>query len=169
MSVSKLLNQLDPERAREALERCCGARRWVSEMLERRPFESVAALLQAAEEVWSAMRRDDILEAFSHHPRIGVDLERLRERFASTESLARSEQSGVAGAPQEVLARLRDGNLRYEHKFGFVFIVCATDKSAGEMLALLEARLDNHPDHELSVAAAEQAKITRLRLERLET
>jgi 2-oxo-4-hydroxy-4-carboxy-5-ureidoimidazoline decarboxylase len=168
MSISTLLNELDDESARAALERCCGALRWVGEMLARRPFESDAALFAAADEAWSALRRDDVLEAFSHHPRIGADLDRLRERFASTEGWARGEQAGVAGASEAVLEQLRDGNLRYEEKFGFLFIVCATGKSAAEMLALLEARLGNDPERELAVAAAEQAKITRVRLEKLE-
>src|SRR5262249_25549324 len=109
----------------------------------------------------------DVLEAFEHHPRIGADLAALREKFGSTATLAASEQASVARASEATLVALRDANVRYEAKFGHIFIVCATGKSADERLAILRSRLDNDPETELRIAAGEQAKITRLRLEKL--
>ncbi len=135
--------------------------------MDARPFETDDALVAAADAVWARMERDDILEAFSHHPRIGADVEKLREKFAATAELSAGEQAAVASASDEVLHRLRDMNVRYEERFGYIFIVCASGKSAEEMLEILESRIDNDPEDELRIAAAEQAKITRLRLEQL--
>ena len=132
-------------------------------MLERRPFGSSEALQQAAASIWFDLSPDDWREAFSHHPRIG-DREALERRFAATRHLSAREQAGVNDAPDDVLAGLLDGNRLYEAKFGFIFIVCATGRSAAAMLELLRSRLANHLDTELAIAAAEQAKITRLRL-----
>ncbi len=160
------LNVLADAEARTALLRCCGSRRWVDGMMARRPFESSADLMSAADEVWAAVDRSDWLEAFAAHPRIG-DLAALREKFATTSDLCGSEQAGVAEAGNQVLHDLADGNRQYEERFGYIFIVCATGKSAAEMLTLLRARLSNEPDEEIKIAAAEQAKITRLRLEKL--
>lgn len=164
-----VLNALSREDARAALERCCGSSRWVAGMLERRPFSSAEELFEAAESVWSGLDRDDYLEAFSHHPQIGADPAELAKRFARTAVWSSSEQARVRGADPAVLQRLAEGNSRYLARFGFLFIVCASGKSAEEMLSLLEARLDNEPARELSLAAAEQGKITRLRLEKLAT
>jgi 2-oxo-4-hydroxy-4-carboxy-5-ureidoimidazoline decarboxylase len=152
--------------AREMLRSCCGASGWVERMAARRPFGSRDALLSAAREEWFALDHDHWREAFSHHPKIG-DTESLRQRFARTAALSEREQSGVTGASQDVLAALAEGNRDYEEKFGFIFIVCATGKSAEEMLELLRARLPNRPDVEIQIAAQEQAKITELRLLKL--
>jgi 2-oxo-4-hydroxy-4-carboxy-5-ureidoimidazoline decarboxylase len=135
-------------------------------MTARRPFESADALFAAAEDVWAGLGRDDWLEAFAAHPRIG-DIDGLRKKFATTADWSAGEQAGVAGAAEQVLRDLAAGNADYEARFGHTFIVCATGKTAAEMLALLRARLANDPAAELRVAAAEQAKITRLRLEKL--
>ena len=161
------LNALDDNAATTALTRCCGAGRWVTGMLAARPFASDEAVFEAADRIWRALGRADYLEAFAHHPRIGADLEALRARFAATADWSRREQAGAAGADSETLSALQAGNLAYEAHFGYLFIVCATGKTAREMLSLLEARRDNPPDVELAVAAGEQAKITRLRLLRL--
>jgi 2-oxo-4-hydroxy-4-carboxy-5-ureidoimidazoline decarboxylase len=152
-----LLNELPVDEARAALLRCCGSRRWVADMLARRPWSSPAALFGDAGAVWAAMGRDDILEAFAQHPRIG----------ASGDAWSQQEQAGAAGADAATVRALREANDRYFDRFGYIFIVCATGKSAGEMLALLERRLTNDPTRELAIAAAEQARITRLRLEKL--
>jgi 2-oxo-4-hydroxy-4-carboxy-5-ureidoimidazoline decarboxylase len=163
-----LLNALPREAAAEALTRCCGAARWVEGMLARRPFASRAAVLTAAAEVWARMGPADVLEAFAHHPEIGANLAELRQKFATTAAWASTEQRGAVGASEATLIALRNCNQAYRARFGYSFIVCATGKSAEEMLALLEARLDNPLDLELGVAAAEQAKITALRLEKIE-
>ena len=156
------INSLPDRRARTALARSCGSRHWVDAMLAARPFPSDAALFAAAEREWWALRREDWLEAFGHHPRIG-------ER--ASDPWARSEQAGVrgagAGAGDETRAALAQGNREYEDRFGYVFLICATGKSAGEMLDALRGRLANDPATELRVAAGEQAKITRLRLDKV--
>lgn len=149
----------------EALLRCCGSRRWVERMLDCRPFADDAAVFQAAEDVWWSLEPGSWLEAFSHHPKIGGQ-DALREKFASTRSWAQGEQAGVRDAEEAVLEALAAGNAQYEARFGHIFIVCAAGKTAAEMLALLQARLPNTLEDELRVAAAEQAKITRLRLEK---
>jgi 2-oxo-4-hydroxy-4-carboxy-5-ureidoimidazoline decarboxylase len=160
------LNNMPVDAARAALLRCCGSRRWAEAMTIRRPFASGDELLQAADAIWAGLDRADWLEAFAAHPRIG-DLDSLRKKFATTADWASGEQAGVAGAGEDVIRAFADGNREYEAKFGHIFIVCATGKTAAEMLAILRERLPNDPDTELSIAAAEQAKITRLRLEKL--
>jgi 2-oxo-4-hydroxy-4-carboxy-5-ureidoimidazoline decarboxylase len=159
-----VLNTLDRGAAAEALRRACGAERWVQRMLARRPFASSEALYASAADEWRASTREDYLEAFGHHPQIGENLDALRRRFQTTASLSEREQAGVAGADEATLLALRDANAAYRRRFGFIFIICATGKTAAEMLAALRARLDNDPDVELEIAAAEHAKITRLRL-----
>jgi 2-oxo-4-hydroxy-4-carboxy-5-ureidoimidazoline decarboxylase len=135
-------------------------------MARHRPFDSEDALLDAAERIWWALEPADWLEAFAAHPRIG-DREALRAKFAATAAWSAREQAGVEGAPEDILQALADGNQRYFDRFGYVFMVCATGKTAEEMLALLRQRLPNDPDREIRIAAAEQAKITRIRLENL--
>jgi allantoinase len=160
------LNASNEAEARAELLRCCGARVWAERMAALRPFASVEQLLDAADAVWRGLDRSDRLEAFAAHPKIG-DLDALRARFASTASWATGEQAGVAGAPESTLLALADGNRDYESRFGYIFIVCATGKTANEMLGLLRGRLGNDPATELEVASGEQAKITRIRLRKL--
>ncbi len=160
------LNALPADGARAELARCCGAVRWVERVLGERPFRSEGDLLDRADRAFADLGRADWLEAFAHHPKIG-DLEGLRKRFASTRAWAAGEQAGASGAPEAVLAALAEGNRAYEVRFGFIFIVCATGKSAEEMLSLLGRRIDNDPEAELGLAAGEQKKITRIRLEKL--
>jgi OHCU decarboxylase len=152
------LNGLSAERARAALARCCGARRWADAMLAARPFGGDAELLAAAERVWWGLGRADWLEAFAAHPRIGGD---------ATTDWTRREQAGVDGAGEATRAALAEGNRAYEARFGHMFVISATGKSAAELLDALRGRLTNDPAMELRVAAEEQAKITRLRLDKL--
>jgi 2-oxo-4-hydroxy-4-carboxy-5-ureidoimidazoline decarboxylase len=135
-------------------------------MEARRPFADTNALLASADEVWAGLGPADWKEAFAHHPRIG-DKQALRERFAATRQWAAGEQAGVSGASEAALDALAEGNRDYESRFGHIFIVCATGKTAEEMLALLRERLGNDPEIEERIAAGEQAKITRIRLEKL--
>jgi allantoicase len=151
---------------REDLLRCCGSSEWVEQMLLATPFESPEQVYRLAERVADTLSAEDWLEAFAHHPQIG-DLESLSRNFAQTADWASQEQAGSVGAADSVLQALADGNRAYLEKFGFIFIVCATGKSAAEMLTLLEERLSNDPEKELGLAAGEQRKITRLRLEKL--
>ena len=145
------------------LTRACGSTRWVDRMMARRPFGRDAKLLSAARVEWFALLEQDWLEAFSHHPPIG-DRASLEARFPSTHDLSAKEQAGVSTARAEVIDALADANARYRDRFGFIFIVCATGKSAAEMLQLLRDRLNNDRATELRIAAEEQAKITALRL-----
>lgn len=145
---------------------CCGSSQWVDRMLGRRPFGSRAALLAAAREEWFALSPDAWREAFGHHPKIG-DLSALRTHFAATRHLSELEQAGVAGAPEEIFEALADGNRAYQQKFGFIFIVCASGRSAKEMLDVLLTRLLNDAPAEILIAADEQAQITARRLEAL--
>jgi 2-oxo-4-hydroxy-4-carboxy-5-ureidoimidazoline decarboxylase len=160
------LNNVSPAARAEALATCCGAASWVTTLNEQFPFDSVAALYEAADRVWYNLSETDWREAFTHHPKIG-DVNALKEKFASTATWAAGEQGAVRQASQATLEALAADNEAYEQKFGYIFIVCATGKSADEMLALLQARLPNDPSQEIHVAMGEQAKITRLRLEKL--
>lgn len=153
----------DLEDARAQLALCCGAARWVERMVARRPFGSRDAALSAADDVWFALGPDDWREAFTHHPRIG-DVEALRQRYPATGHLSEREQAGLRGSRDDVLAELMARNRAYEDRFGFIFIVCATGRTAPEMLELLRARLTNDPETEIRIAAGEQARITALRL-----
>ncbi|MCP4872952.1 MAG: allantoicase [Proteobacteria bacterium] len=159
-----VINDARPRDARHLFERCCGATRWVEAMVAGRPYVSRAHLQGAAEAVWWTLDDADWLEAFTHHPRIGSDMESLRARFRGTADLSASEQAGVGQASELTLKALAKGNVDYEDRYGFLFIVCATGKSAPEMLALLRDRLDHDVGVERRLAAAEQAKITRIRL-----
>ena len=167
MSLASVLNEASDDDARVSLTRCCGSSRWVEGVLARRPFTDDAAVYDAAEAVWKDASKDDVLEALTHHPEIGANLDALREKFASTANWSAGEQGAVAVADEETLVALRDGNVAYRERFGHIFVVCATGKSAKEMLGLLEARMGNDPEGEIWVAAAEQGKITRIRLEKL--
>lgn len=149
-----------------AFRRCCGSRRWAEAMTSGRPHGGREGLLVAAERAFDGLEREDWLEAFSHHPRIG-DREALAARFPATATWSASEQQGVAAAGEDVLDALVTANREYEARFGYIFIVCATGKNAAEMLGLLRQRLPNAKDRELEIAAAEQRKITAIRLDKL--
>ena len=166
--MSQGLNDLSEQEAYALLKQACGASRWVEAMVSGRPYADRVRLREAAQKVWETMERSDILEAFEHHPRIGADIQALRQKFAATASLSESEQASVAHASEETLMALRDGNQKYEERYGHIFIVCATGKSAQETLELLQARMDNAPERELAIAAAEQGKITQIRLENIQ-
>ena len=135
-------------------------------MAQRRPFRDTPELLEAADRVWWELGREDWLEAFSRHPKIG---EQVAAQHGSARALGWSEQeqAGTAGASSDVRAALAEANRAYLARFGYIFIVCAAGKSSEEMLALLRQRLQNRPDAELRIAAGEQRRITRLRLEKL--
>ena len=147
----------------EQLVTCCSCESWANGVAAQAPFESVDGLIKVAEEVWFDAGEDEILEAFNGHPQIG-DLDSLRNKYAAT---ATTEQGQVAKADESVLIALRDGNERYLEKFGFIFIVCATGKTAPAMLALLDSRIVNSREQELENGAGQQMAITRLRIKKL--
>jgi len=160
------LNTLHKQQLKEELLKCCGSSAWVNKMLPFFPADDLVELLEDAEEQWYKCNEDDWKEAFTHHPKIG-DIDSLNKKFASTATWASGEQSRVSAAPKHTLEALARGNEDYEKKFGYIFIVCATGKTADEMLAMLNERLKNNPKDEIAVAADEQNKITKLRLEKL--
>jgi 2-oxo-4-hydroxy-4-carboxy-5-ureidoimidazoline decarboxylase len=160
------LNTEDREAAQAELVRCCGCVKWANGVLAQRPFADAAALLRAADEAWAQTSEPEWREAMTHHPRIG-DVSKLREKFAATATWSSQEQEGVNAADEKVLSALAEANRAYEERYGFIFLVCATGKRADEMLALLQARMNHTPPDELRIAAGEQAKITRIRLEKL--
>jgi 2-oxo-4-hydroxy-4-carboxy-5-ureidoimidazoline decarboxylase len=160
------LNKLKTEQLKTELFRCCGSTAWVESMIKIFPVNSEAVIFSKAEEIWFSLDKNDWLEAFRHHPKIG-DLELLKKKFASTAAWAAGEQASVASASAETLQALAEANRLYEEKFGYIFIICATGKTADEMLAALQQRLGHSPQEEWLIAAAEQNKITKLRLEKL--
>ena len=153
-------------RAGELLRECCGASRWVTQMLARRPFRSFDRVLAAADDVWRALDPADWREAFSHHPRIGEGTSEVPQSERGS-AWAAGEQSGMQRAGDEVRQELAATNRRYEQRFGYIYIVCATGISADEMLAVARERMQNDPALELRIAAEEQRKIIRMRLEKL--
>ena len=159
----KQLNNASENDAEQAFSACCTAGRWVAAMVSARPFANLEALQAAASLHWQQMQEPDYLEAFDGHPKIG-DPASLKAKYGATRETARGEQSGVATASDAVLNELAVMNSRYLDKFGFIFIVCATGKSAQEMLELLQERYDNERTTELEIAAAEQGKITAIRI-----
>lgn len=149
-----------------ALQSCCGSRAWTTAMLARRPFGSAEQLLLAAEAAFDMLADADWLEAFSHHPRLG---ERRAQTVTTEQSRAWSamEQARLSESATSEREALAEANAEYEKRFGYIPIVCAMGMSTRDILAVTRNRLSNPPEEELRVAASEQRKITRLRLERL--
>ena len=166
MSALERLNALPPGEAERELLTCCGSREWARRVAAARPFAGAAALLERADAVWWELGEEDWREAFRSHPRIG---EKKAEAGQTGRERAWSagEQAGMRTAAEATQRALAEGNRAYEARFGWIYIVCATGKSADEMLELLRRRLANDPDTEIRVAAEEQRRITRLRLEKL--
>ena len=160
------LDALPDAEARTLLASCCGSRAWVGDMLSRRPFGSTDALLTAAAEIWWSLAPDDRREAFDHHPRIG-ERDAAIGQGERAEAWSREEQGELHVAKDGVRSELARANREYEERFGHIYLVSASGKSAEELLATLRARLSNDPAAELLVAAGEQAKITAIRLDRL--
>jgi len=160
------LNSLASDEAIKTLSDCCASESWVEGVVDTRPFSSLDDLKNKADEVWFSLSKEDWLQAFSGHPKIG-DVDSLKKKYASTKELAQGEQSGVDSASTVVIEELAACNKEYEDRFGYIFIVCATGKSADEMLAILKTRLPNEAEEELQIAAKEQSKITKIRLEKL--
>lgn len=153
------LNALPDQEARMELLSCCGSRRWAARVSSGRPYADNAALLTAADVAWNAATEADLREAFAAHPRIGEP-----ERGGAQE---RGEQAASADADAATREALREGNLEYERRFGHLYLVFASGRSAPELLDDLRRRLANDPRTELAVAAEEQRRITRARLQRM--
>ena len=161
------LKALPPGEAQKEFLKCCGSVKWAQAMVQLRQYAAtIEGLALRGNEMWWSLERSDWLEAFHSHPKIG-EKKAAAEVPSESKQWSGQEQSGVQTAAQETLAELAQLNRAYEEKFGFIFIVCATGKSAAEMLAMLRERLRNEREVELGIAAAEQAKITELRLKKL--
>lgn len=157
------LNNLDNQQASKWFEQCCASRTWIYSMTNARPFSDLKNIEEAAKTAWAKCTEQDYLEAFKAHPMIG-DMNTLREKFANTKAIAANEQSGTAVAPEATLNELKEANQAYLDKHGFIFIICATGLSADVMLSELQKRLPNSTAQEITNAAAEQIKITLLRI-----
>ena len=144
---------------------CSGSLSWARRVAFARPLGSGLSLVARGEAEWEKLTGEEVLESAASHPRIGADLDALRRKYGSG-SFSEGEQAGVAPASENVLLALREGNLAYEKRFGHIFIVCASGKTAAEMLEILQTRMQNEPDVELVVTKGELWKITRLRLEK---
>jgi len=147
------------------LHNCCGSSEWVRRMTAARPFPSWSDLIRDAEAIWNGLAADDWREAFAAHPRIGSK-QKGKTQSAKSAAWSKGEQQKVDAADKVERAQLLKLNEQYFKKFGFIFIVFATGKTAGEMACLLEERLPRSKKAELETAAVEQMKITRLRLEK---
>ena len=132
--------------------------------MRERPFRTDRHVFESADQVWHGLSKADWLEAFSAHPRIG---DRPAPAHASTAAWSSAEQAGMKAAAASVAEALAEGNRKYEQKFGHVFLICATGKSADEMLRALNERLNHDAETEVRIAAREHALITRIRLKKL--
>jgi 2-oxo-4-hydroxy-4-carboxy-5-ureidoimidazoline decarboxylase len=157
------LNEAPSNNAYAWFMQTCTSEKWCLQMTELRPFKSVESLNALANQQWLLMQTPDHMQAFSGHPMIG-DMSSLREKYANTKALASNEQSGTQSASEATLQQLQKLNKAYADKHGFIFIICATGLSAEAMLNALEKRLPNSTSIEIQKAAAEQIKITLLRI-----
>ena len=162
------LNSLSADEAANELLQCCGSKRWASQMANARPYLNLETLLATSNDIWWSLDRADWLEAFRSHPKIG-EKKAAGKVSAQAQQWSGQEQSGVSHASPGTTSSLAALNEAYEQKFGYIFIICATGKTSDEMLTALGERLQHDPDAELPIAAAEQSKITELRLKKLLT
>jgi OHCU decarboxylase len=160
------LNRLTGQQAEAEFLKCCGSTVWAKRAADARPFANQHELLAAADEIWWKLDEEDWLEAFRAHPKIG-ERKAAATQSAQAQQWSAQEQSESQKTAAETKAALADGNREYEQRFGFIFIICATGRSAEEILAALNGRLNNDSKAELHIAAEEQRKITQLRLQKL--
>jgi 2-oxo-4-hydroxy-4-carboxy-5-ureidoimidazoline decarboxylase len=158
-------NALRPEEAVEQILACCGSAGWAREMAARRPIRDEAALLAACDQAWNSLTEADWLEAFRSHPRIGETHSAAAAPARST-TWSGEEQRRVGSSSEEVKAALAEGNRSYEQRFHRIFIICASGKSAPEILEALRRRLRNDDAAELHESAEQQRQIARLRLKK---
>ena len=156
-------NRSSIDEAVSAILPCCGSKAWAQGMADRRPVADEAALIAAANETWRSLTRSDWMEAFQSHPRIGETRTSLATPAQSVEWSAQ-EQRDAADAEAAVKISLAEANREYEQRFRRIFIVCASGKSAAEILEILRSRLDNDAETELHEAAEQQRQITEIRL-----
>jgi OHCU decarboxylase len=160
------LNELPASDAESEFLKCCGSKKWANAMVAARPFASAEAMFDEADALFASLSDRDWLEAFRAHPKIG-EKKAATAQSDTAQKWSAQEQSQTANAAAAVMEALAQGNRAYLQRFGFIFIVCASGKTADEMLATLNARMANDAGVELRVAAEEQRKITQLRLQKL--
>ncbi|HLO00225.1 MAG TPA: 2-oxo-4-hydroxy-4-carboxy-5-ureidoimidazoline decarboxylase [Pyrinomonadaceae bacterium] len=160
------LNSISARAAEAEFLKCCGSQNWATQMAGARPWDTVNEMIAAANRIWWKLGRQDWLDAFHSHPKIG-EKKAVTPTVAEAQRWSEAEQAGIRNSAPETLRALAELNRTYEEKFGYIFIVCATGKSSEEILPILRARVGNDPEGELRVAATEQAKITELRLRKL--
>ena len=158
-------NQLPAATAAEEILPCCGSRTWARQMAAQRPFEDVATLLATSDRIWLALSTADWLEAFQSHPRIGETRSDL-ESPARSQQWSAQEQIRATESPEAVKHAMAEGNREYERKFGRIFIICATGKSAPAILENLQRRLGNDNATELHEAAEQQRQIVQIRVKK---
>ena len=163
-SVLDRWNALESEDAAHEVLPCCGSHAWAKGLVARRPFASADELFTVSDQIWWNLQEPDWQQAFDNYPRIGQQ----HAPIATAESLKWSseEQRTATSSDEQVKTALANANRRYEDKFGRIFIVCASGRSASEILGILERRMENSPDAELKEAAEQQRQITQLRLRR---
>lgn len=164
MTSVDAFNDADPDAAAAMVHPCCASTAWARTVVAGRPYPDLAALIAASDPAVLELTWADVQEALAAHPRIG---DRPKVAATTEKRWSQGEQAGVADADSEVLGALADGNAAYEARFGHVYLVCASGKSAEELLGILQDRLDNDPAHEHDVVRRELAAITRLRLAKL--
>ena len=162
------LNSLPAEEAVQELLQCCGSKRWAAEIAASRPYPDIDTLIGSANDVWWSLAPSDWLEAFRSHPRIG-EKKAAETVSAQSQQWSNQEQAGMTDVSREKVNTLAALNRAYELKFGYIFIICATGKTPEQMLSALRERLQHDAGAELPIAAAEQSKITELRLKKLLT
>jgi len=164
MSLLQRWNSLPIDEAEAAILACCGSKRWAKRIAVGRPYESDEQFLKTAHSVWWGLGREDWLEAYASHPRIGE----VAAAHASNQmqTWSEQEQSAARTGDSDAKIALAIGNRRYEERFGYKYLVCATGKTSQELLSILQSRLSNEPGPELLEAAREQAMIMNIRLKK---
>ena len=158
VTTLETFNAWPAERAERQLLACCSSPRWAAEVASGRPYRTADEILARSDEAAAQLDQADLEQALAGHPRIGA---------ATTSASSRREQAGIHGADPATIQALADGNAAYEHRFGHIYLVCATGRSAAELLALLQERLGHDPGTEWGVVRRELGKINRIRLRRL--
>ncbi|HJP94477.1 MAG TPA: 2-oxo-4-hydroxy-4-carboxy-5-ureidoimidazoline decarboxylase [Pyrinomonadaceae bacterium] len=160
------LNELSDAEAADELLKCCGSKEWAHDVASGRPYDTLEELIATASDIWWSLKPNDWLEAFRSHPKIG-EKQLAAPVPQQSRDWSSQEQAGIASASRETSDEMARLNREYEQKFGFIFIICASGKSPEEVLSALRERLKNDPEVEVNIAAAEQHKITELRLKKL--
>ncbi|MDB4887082.1 MAG: decarboxylase [Gemmatimonadetes bacterium] len=160
------LNAMPQAELAEHLRECCGSVHWMEQMIARRPFASTDSMLAASDDACRVLTREDWIEAFEHHPRLGESQASVPQG-ARSRAWSEKEQASLADVGTELRSALAAANRAYEQRFGYICIICASGRDSEELLAITRARLGNAPNIELRIAAEEQRKITRLRLQKL--